>query len=69
VSFAVTRVLVYDPEELVGHTRDVFVHPDDRERNAEAVEAVGTALRAPGRIGLRPSFQAEKQRAPIIVIG
>jgi PAS domain S-box-containing protein len=40
VSPAVTRVLGYDPEELVGNTGHEFVHPDDRERNADAVEAV-----------------------------
>ncbi|WP_424016155.1 PAS domain S-box protein (plasmid) [Halorientalis pallida] len=40
VSPAVTRVLGYDPEELVGNTGYEFVHPDDRERNADAVEAV-----------------------------
>jgi len=40
VSPAVTRVLGYDPDELVGHTGYEFVHPDDRERNADAVEAV-----------------------------
>ncbi|QZX99241.1 PAS domain S-box protein [Halobaculum rubrum] len=40
VSPAVTRVLGYDPEELVGNTGYDYVHPDDRERNADAVEAV-----------------------------
>lgn len=40
VSPAVTRVLGYDPEELVGNTGYEYVHPDDREKNAEAVEAV-----------------------------
>lgn len=40
VSPAVTRVLGYDPDELIGHEGYEFVHPDDRERNAEAVEAV-----------------------------
>jgi PAS domain S-box-containing protein len=40
VSPAVTRVLGYDPEEVVGATGYEFVHPDDRERNADAVEAV-----------------------------
>ncbi|MFC7132378.1 MULTISPECIES: PAS domain S-box protein [Salinibaculum] len=42
VSPAVTRVLGYDPDELVGHTGYEFVHRDDRERNANAVEAVLT---------------------------
>jgi PAS domain S-box-containing protein len=40
VSPAVTRVLGYDPDELVGQTGYEFVHPDDQERNADAVEAV-----------------------------
>ncbi|RXK47706.1 PAS domain S-box protein [Halorientalis pallida] len=40
VSPAVTRVLGYEPEELVGNTGYEFVHPDDRERNADAVAAV-----------------------------
>jgi len=40
VSPAVTRVLGYDPEELVGNTGYEYVHPDDRERNANAVETV-----------------------------
>jgi PAS domain S-box-containing protein len=40
VSPAVTRILGYDPDELVGHEGYEFVHPDDRERNAEAMEAV-----------------------------
>jgi len=40
VSPAITRILGYDPDELVGHEGYEFVHPDDRERNAKAVEAV-----------------------------
>jgi len=40
VSPAVTRILGYDPDELIGHEGYEFVHPDDRERNAEAVERV-----------------------------
>jgi PAS domain S-box-containing protein len=40
VSPAVTRVLGYEPDELIGHEGYEFVHPDDRERNSEAVEAV-----------------------------
>jgi len=40
VSPAVTRILGYEPEELVGHEGYEFVHPADRERNADAVETV-----------------------------
>ncbi len=40
VSPSVTRVLGYDPGELIGDTGYEYVHPDDRERNADAVEAV-----------------------------
>ncbi|SDF29594.1 PAS domain S-box protein [Halorientalis regularis] len=40
VSPAVTRVLGYDPDELVGHEGYEFVHPEDRERNADALETV-----------------------------
>ncbi|MFD1600295.1 PAS domain S-box protein [Halobellus rarus] len=40
VSPAVTRVLGYDPDELIGQAGYEFVHPDDRERNAKAVETV-----------------------------
>ena len=40
VSPAVTRVLGYDPEELIGHEGYEFVHPEDREQNAEALETV-----------------------------
>lgn len=40
VSPAVTRVPGYDPEELVGHEGYEFVHPEDQERNAEALETV-----------------------------
>ena len=32
VSPAVTRILGYEPDELVGHEGYEFVHPDDRER-------------------------------------
>jgi PAS domain S-box-containing protein len=40
VSQAVTRILGYEPDELVGHEGYEFVHPDDRERNADALESV-----------------------------
>ena len=40
VSPAVTRILGYDPDALVGHEGYEFVHPEDRERNADALEAV-----------------------------
>jgi len=40
VSPAVTRVLGYDPDDLIGHEGYEFVHPEDRERNADALETV-----------------------------
>ncbi|QLH77992.1 PAS domain S-box protein [Halosimplex rubrum] len=40
VSPAVTRILGYEPDELIGHEGYEFVHPDDQERNAAAVETV-----------------------------
>jgi PAS domain S-box-containing protein len=40
VSPAVTRILGYEPDELVGHEGYEFVHPDDQERNANAMERV-----------------------------
>jgi PAS domain S-box-containing protein len=40
VSPAVTRILGYDPDELVGHVGYEFVHPKDRDRNADALETV-----------------------------
>ncbi|MFB6167881.1 MAG: PAS domain S-box protein [Haloferacaceae archaeon] len=40
VSPAITRILGYEPDELVGHEGYEFVHPEDRERNANAMETV-----------------------------
>ncbi|AXG06095.1 PAS domain S-box protein [Haloplanus rubicundus] len=40
VSPALTRILGYDPDEVVGHEGFEFVHPEDRERNADALETV-----------------------------
>jgi PAS domain S-box-containing protein len=40
VSSAVEDVLGYEPNELVGTQGYELVHPEDRERNAETVEAV-----------------------------
>jgi PAS domain S-box-containing protein len=40
VSPAVTRILGYEPAELTGREGYEFVHPDDRERNADAMETV-----------------------------
>jgi PAS domain S-box-containing protein len=40
VSPSVRRVLGYHPEELVEDTGYEYVHPEDRDRNASAVEAV-----------------------------
>ena len=40
VSPAVTRILGYDPDELVDNEGYEFVHPEDRERNADALETV-----------------------------
>ena len=40
VSQAVTRVLGYDADDLIGHEGYEFVHPEDRERNADALETV-----------------------------
>jgi PAS domain S-box-containing protein len=40
VSPAVTRILGYHPDELVGHEGFEFVHPEDRERNADALKTV-----------------------------
>lgn len=40
VSPAITRILGYDPGELVSREGFEFVHPEDRERNADALESV-----------------------------
>jgi PAS domain S-box-containing protein len=40
VSPSVTRILGYEPNELVGHEGYEFVHPEDRDRNADALETV-----------------------------
>jgi len=40
VSPSVRRILGYDPSELVGEEGYEYVHPDDREANADAVEKV-----------------------------
>jgi len=53
VSPAVTRILGYDPDELVGHEGYEFVHPDDRERNAEAVAAVLSNSAEPQTVDVR----------------
>ena len=44
VSPAVTRILGYDPDELIGHEGYEFVHPGDGKRNADSLE---TALSDP----------------------
>jgi len=53
VSPAVTRILGYDPDELIGHEGYEFVHPEDRERNAEAVEAVLSDPSGPETVEVR----------------
>jgi PAS domain S-box-containing protein len=53
VSPAVTRVLGYDPDELVGHEGYEFVHPDDQARTAEAMEAVVSNDSAPRTLEVR----------------
>jgi PAS domain S-box-containing protein len=40
VSPAVTRILGYAPDALMGQEGYKFVHPDGRERNADALETV-----------------------------
>ncbi|MFC6954987.1 PAS domain S-box protein [Halorubellus litoreus] len=40
VSPAITRVLGYEPEDLIGHQGYGFVHSDNQDRNAEAMESV-----------------------------
>ena len=53
VSPAVRRVLGYDPDELVGNIGYEYVHPDDRERNAQAVDAVLEAADDPQTVEVR----------------
>jgi len=53
VSPAVTRILGYDPDELIGDEGYEFVHPDDRERNAEAVETVLSTPSEPQTVEVR----------------
>jgi diguanylate cyclase (GGDEF)-like protein/PAS domain S-box-containing protein len=48
VSPSATRVLGYDPAELVGQSLPTLLHPEDRER---AVAFFGEAVRAPGVTG------------------
>jgi PAS domain S-box-containing protein len=46
-------VFGYEPDELVGHTGYEFVHPDDRDRNAEAVDAVLQSPDEPQTVDVR----------------
>ncbi|WP_280537397.1 PAS domain S-box protein [Halopenitus sp. POP-27] len=53
VSPAVTRILGYEPDELIGHEGYEFVHPDDQERNAETVETVLSNPSTPQTVEVR----------------
>ena len=53
VSPAVTRILGYDADELVGREGYEFVHPDDQERNVEAVETVLSTPSEPQTVEVR----------------
>ena len=53
ISPAITRVLGYDPSELIGHKRFEFVHSEDQDRNADAVETVLSAPSESETIELR----------------
>jgi len=53
VSPAITRILGYDPSELVGHEGFEFVHPEDRARNADALEGVLSNPSEPEAIEVR----------------
>lgn len=53
VSPAITRVLGYDPDELVGHEGYEFVHSDDQARTAEAMDAVRSNDSEPQTVEVR----------------
>ena len=53
VSPAVTRVLGYDPDALIGQKAYEFVHPDDRKRNADALETARSATAAAETVEVR----------------
>ena len=53
VSPAVARILGYDPDELVGQEGYEFVHPEDRDRNADALEAVLSTPSEPETVEVR----------------
>lgn len=53
VSPAVTRVLGYDPDELVGRKMSEFIHPDDRDKKADALETALSNLSAAETVEVR----------------